>query len=321
MRGRGRAGRTTTGAGPGAGSGRHGLLALGGDRREALDRPVGSVAPDPRSSPGSSRSPARLEHQQLVDDLGEPVDLRHAARRAPGRTSGSADSACASSRRSRSPASGVRSWCEASATKSRWLASSRRDALGHLVERARERALLGAALDRRARGRGRRRRRGRRPRRAACSGRATWRGDHRAGGRPSSSTTPPISTRPSDGAAHRAVHRGDALGDAHRAADVARVRQDRHGGGEDVVFERVAAARDLQRRCPPAPRRSPAGWRSRRRARRRPALSASTRPRRRRSARARAPRAPPCRASVAQVGALRGREQVGGRARRPRRPG
>lgn len=46
------------------------------------------------------------------------------------------------SSRSLRPVSGVRSWCEAFATKSRWAATFRRQGLGHPVEGARERVEL-----------------------------------------------------------------------------------------------------------------------------------------------------------------------------------
>ncbi len=149
-RGRGRRARTTRcpARSPPASSA---IWRARGGRTPALD---GALA---RHRARRSRSPCELailgaaQHEQLVDDRGETVDLGGARRRARRRRRRRTPAARASSRRSRSAVSGVRSWWEASATNSRWAPISRSHAVGHLVEGGAERALLGAALDHRAR--------------------------------------------------------------------------------------------------------------------------------------------------------------------------
>ena len=175
---------------------------------------------------------------------GEAVDLgaspasssaRAASRRAPAR---------ASSSRRRRPVSGVRSWCEASATNVALAPRARAEPVGHVVERARERALLGAALDRRARVEVARRRRARgrveAAQRAARSGRAIT----APARRPSSEhdRADERRARRSSGAT-RAVDGRDALRDAHRARDRRSVRAAIGTAvARMLLAERVAAA-------------------------------------------------------------------------------
>ena len=118
-------------------------------RRGASARAARSTRPRRgRRAPGQLALAGAAEDEQLVDHLREPVDLAHAPRRArraprdrrrprrepPPAAAAARSAACAAGarRRRRSPAGPQQAL----------------DPLGHLVEGPRERALLGAALDR-----------------------------------------------------------------------------------------------------------------------------------------------------------------------------
>ena len=155
------------------------------------------------------------------------------------------------------------------------------DPLGHLVEGARQRALLGAALDR---DRGVEVAAGdaaRRPVEAADRPRDLL-GDQGAGDQPQQQDDAGQRGQVEDRGPHRAVDGGDALGDPHRARRPA-VLEHRHRGGEDLGAERLAVAGDLLaagRAAPPAP---PGGRRSCARPARRRSRRAGGRGGRRRS--------------------------------------
>ena len=163
--------------------------------------------------------------------------------------SASAVEARASSSRSRSPLSGVRSWCEASATNSRWLATQPLEPRGHVVERAREPLLLGAALDAWRGPTGRPRRRGAPPGRAARTGPATWPAISAPAPRPSTSTSSPIAISPS--VARRVARLTASTLWVTRTAPDRRRRCRRRGSGTAVArivcVERLAAALLLAR--------------------------------------------------------------------------
>ena len=134
----------------------------------------------------------------------------------------------------------MRSWCEASATNSRWLVDEPLEPRAHLVERAREALLLGRALDRHAGGEVAVAEPGgggveppQRPRDLAR--------DQRAGAEAEQQHEPADRDEAEDRGAGGAADGLDALGDAHGALGAAGA-QDRHGGGEDLLVERVGAA-------------------------------------------------------------------------------
>ena len=103
-----------------------------------------------RSAASGGRAVAGLaQHQQLGDHAREPVDLAQRAVDLLARRTVRAVAA-ASSSRSRSPVSGVRSWCDASATNVALRVDHPLHPPGHLVERAPELALLARALVRHA---------------------------------------------------------------------------------------------------------------------------------------------------------------------------
>ena len=113
--------------------------------------PASGRRPTPRSRRGRSappavcRSPPRLSSSSSSTVCESRSTSAIAA--SISASAGPEPTALASSRRRRRPVSGVRSWCEASATKSRCALQQPRDPVGHLVERAGQRALLAAALE------------------------------------------------------------------------------------------------------------------------------------------------------------------------------
>ena len=116
--------------------------------------------------------------------------------------------------------------------------------VGHLVERARERALLGAALDRctdlQVAGGDPARRLVQPPDRASELAR-----DHHSGSQAEREHERADQGEAEDVAAHGAMHRRDALGYAHRALD-APAAQDRGSGGEDLRVQCLALPRVLE---------------------------------------------------------------------------
>ena len=191
-----------------------------------------------------------------------------------------AASARASSSRSRRPASGVRSWCEASATNSRWLSTQPLEPRGHLVERARERAAARRS-PRPARGRaGRPRRRGAAASSSRRSGPAIWRAISAPAPRPSSSTSAADRDEAEDRRARGAADGLDALGDAHRALAAGRAASTGTAVARISCVERVASGAGPGSGGRAARRRSPGGSRSRRRAGRRRRSRRPARPRR-----------------------------------------
>ena len=92
----------------------------------ARQRSAAAAARSSRSTavPATRRSPARLSASSSPTVWARRSTSTIAASSSAA-TSPLGSSAWASSRRRRSPVSGVRSWCEASATKSRWAPSSR----------------------------------------------------------------------------------------------------------------------------------------------------------------------------------------------------
>ena len=219
--------------------------AAGGDVVQ-VDRWRRPLALAGRGSAASSSS--------TVCEAGRPRRSRRRARAAVGRPP---PSARASSRRRRRPVSGVRSWCEASATKSRWALQQPRDPVGHLVERlASERcSRLPSTAARAARSPWATRRATASSRR---SGRAICAGEHRPGASPSASTISPIRSERRARRGGPLVHRRDALGDPHRA-DRAPVADDRHRRGEDLLAERVRDALHLDLAAGERVARTPGG--------------------------------------------------------------
>ena len=231
-------------------------------RRAERRRPAPSAthaAAPPRARPSAPRRgrAASLE----VDALARRVDARRpATARAARRRSPTGGRPRAARRRSRSrvgararprapprAAAAARSAaCAAGATRRRrtraGASSSALEPRGHLVERARERALLGAALDLRARvdrSPSATRRAARRA--AAAAARPTRRSARR---RPARAQHDHADQRPGRASPRRTarVDRVDALGHAHRAVG-ASVAHDRHGRGEDVLRRASRCAR------------------------------------------------------------------------------
>ena len=192
--------------------------------------------------------------------------------------------------------------------------------LGHLVEGARERALLGAALDGGARRRGRRRDPAGGLARAGRIGRAIWRAISAPATSPSTRTTRPSSAEAEDRAPDGAVDGGDALGDPH-GADRPAVAEDRHGGRQDLGAEGVAVARFLVGLAAEGGRDlGPVGIAAPR-SRQAPALSAITRAR---ASRRRSPGragSPPRRRPGAAASAVWRARGAPARSPPPRRPG
>ena len=148
----------------------------------------------------------------------------------------------ASSSRSRSPLSGVRSWCEASATNSPLAGDEPLEPRGHVVERAGQAALLGAALHGRA---------GREVTLGHPAGGLVeppdrpghLPGDQGPGGEPEHEHEQADRDQAARGAPRGAADRVDALGHPHGADRVGSARAPhRHRGGEDRLVERLAAA-------------------------------------------------------------------------------
>ena len=110
---------------------------------------------------------------------------------------------------------------------------------GHVVEGPRERALLGAALDRSARLEVASGHPPHRPVEAAHRARDRAR-DDQPRDQPDSEDQHADERQADDRAAHGAVHGGDALGDPHRAHGRRAGRAaDRHGGGQQIFAQRV----------------------------------------------------------------------------------
>ena len=144
------------------------------------------------------------------------------------------------------PLSGVRSWCEASATKSRWPATRRSSRAVMPLNVVRE-----ACAARRCPRPSRARVRSPSATRAAASssrrsGPAIWRAITTPAARPSPSTSSADRGQAERRAVGRARDRLDALGHPH-GADARAPLDHRHGGGEDLLVERVAAAAVLDR--------------------------------------------------------------------------
>ena len=227
--------------------------ALGGERRPRLaprpqdrrvDGPSGRRAPPHRR--GRARAGRRRGAQSRSTSSSAP------ASRPP-------DVASRFSSRSRSAVSGVRSWCDASATNASCESSSCSSFADGLVERAGERPHLGRAFAvGRPRGRDRRPRRRPRPPRRRRSGRAIQRAsDERRRGRDAASTIAPIAGEHQPVAVDARVDRRRRIRDPNCAVDLA-ARRDRHGDVEQVPAERVASRRDARGDvAAQAPRRSP----------------------------------------------------------------
>ena len=239
-----------------------------GARRATASREVDLLA-----RPLALAGPA--EHQQVVDRVRHAVELVDARRRGAAARPSRSAVAPASSSRSRRPGQRRAQLMRRVGDELGLGPQRARQPLGHEVERARERALLPAALHRRARVEvargdpvGRRAEPLDRPGDPACEQeRGEQRGEqHREHRRP----------RCRRRAAHGVVDRVDALRQPH-GADDAPAGEHRRGGGEDLRVERLRPALVLEAPAVERRPRARGGWRSRRRSPPESTVSASTR--------------------------------------------
>ena len=165
------------------------------------------------------------------------------------RSAGSSVSAITASNRSFIPVSGVRSWCEAFATNSRWARTVRssRPAISSNERPSSTISLGPASCAARAE---------RSPppsRRAApakrVSGREREPASAKARRRPATSPAKPIAASPSVDPADVVVHLLDVLGDPHGTHEHAVLVRDRHGGRHQVPIQ-IVAVPDARRREP-----------------------------------------------------------------------
>ena len=194
-------------------------------QRRAVDVASGEIM----GAPVSWRAPARLRSSSS-STVCERRSTSASRRRATTPAAALVWCALASSRRKRRPVSGVRSWCEASATNSRCAASSRATPVGHLVERPRASAARGSPyLSARIQVAARY---------ASCHRLETAErlahlgGNNHASKQAQRQHAQGDQHQPELGAAHGAVNRCDALGDTNRP------------GGTPVVDDRDRAGQD-----------------------------------------------------------------------------